>query len=59
MIYLKTQHSAEFKLEAAKRAKQSDKTLTKVAEELGVEPTTLQGWVKRPKSQRSKENKNC
>lgn len=45
MIYLKTQYSAEFKIEAAKRVEQSDKPLTKVAEELGVKPTTLQGWV--------------
>lgn len=45
MNHLKTKYSSEFKLEAAKRAEGSGKPLTKVAEELGVKPTTLQGWV--------------
>ena len=39
------QYSAEFKLEAIKRLEKSGEPLTKVAEELGVKPTTMQGWV--------------
>ena len=39
------QYSAEFKLEAVKRLEASGETLTKVATELGVRPTTMQGWV--------------
>lgn len=43
------QYSAEFKLEAVKRYEASGKTLTSVAEELGVKPTTMQGWVNKYK----------
>lgn len=39
------QYSAEFKLEAVKRFEKSGEPLTKVAAELGVKPTTMQGWV--------------
>ena len=42
MIDMK-QYSAEFKLEAVKRYLASGRPLTKVAEELGVKPTTLHG----------------
>jgi transposase len=45
MIYMNNQYSAEFKLEAVKRYEQSGKPLTVVAQELGVKPTTMQGWV--------------
>ena len=45
MIYVNKQYSAEFKLEAVKRFEQSGKPLTAVAEELGVKPTTMQGWI--------------
>jgi transposase-like protein len=39
------QDSAEFKLEAVKRLEKSGEILTKVAANLGVKPTTMQGWV--------------
>ncbi|KPU46218.1 transposase [Oxobacter pfennigii] len=39
------QYSSEFKLEAVKRAKKTGEPITKVAAELGVKPTTMQGWV--------------
>ena len=35
------QYSVEFKLEAVRRYENSEKPLAKVAEELGVKPTTL------------------
>ncbi len=38
-------YSAEFKLEAVKRLEKSGEPLTKVAADLGVKPTTMQGWV--------------
>lgn len=39
------QYSAEYKLEAVKRFEKSGKALKSVAEELGIKPTTMQGWV--------------
>jgi transposase len=39
------QYSGEFKLEAVRRLEKSGEPLTKVAAELGVKPTTMQGWV--------------
>jgi len=39
------QYSSEFKLEAVKRLAKSGETLTKAAADLGVKPTTMQGWV--------------
>lgn len=39
------QYSAEFKLEAVRRYENSEKPLTTIAYELGVKPTTMQGWV--------------
>jgi transposase len=42
---MNNQYSAEFKHEAVKRYEQSGKPLTVVAQELGVKPTTMQGWV--------------
>ncbi|SNV87778.1 transposase IS3/IS911 family protein [Clostridium cochlearium] len=41
------QYSAEFKLEAVKRIERTGESVSKVAEELGVKPTTMQGWVKK------------
>jgi len=49
-----TQYSTEFKLEAVKRLEKSGETMSKVAADLGVKPTTMEGWVnkykKSPKS---------
>lgn len=42
---LNKQYSAEFKLEAIKRLQTSGQPLTQVAKELGVKPTTMQGWL--------------
>jgi len=39
------QYSAEFKFEAIKRLEKSGLSLATVAEELGVRPTTMQGWL--------------
>lgn len=39
------QYSTEFKLEAVKRIERTGEAVTKVAEELGVKPSTMQGWV--------------
>lgn len=39
------QYSQEFKLEAVKRIEKSQESVTKVARELGVKPTTLHGWI--------------
>jgi transposase len=39
------QYSSEFKLEAVRRYEASGKSIVSVAEELGVKPTTMQGWV--------------
>ena len=39
------QYSTEFKLEAVKRLEKSGEPMTKVAADLGVKPTTMQGWV--------------
>jgi transposase len=41
------QYSAEFKLEAVKRIERTGESVNKVAAELGVKPTTMQGWVKK------------
>lgn len=43
------QYSAEFKLEAVKRIERTGEPVSKVAAELGVKPTTIQGWVKKYK----------
>jgi transposase len=43
------QYSAEFKLEAVKRIERTKEPISKVATDLGVKPTTLQGWVKKYK----------
>ena len=40
-----TQYSSEFKLEAVRRIEKTGEPVTKVAAELGVKPTTMQGWV--------------
>lgn len=41
------QYSAEFKLEEVKRIERTGESVNKVAAELGVKPTTMQGWVKK------------
>ena len=38
-------YSTEFKMEAVKRLEKSGEPLSKVAADLGVKPTTMQGWV--------------
>jgi len=38
-----TQYSTEFKLEAVKKLEKSEETMSKVATDLGVKPTTMQG----------------
>lgn len=43
------QYSAEFKIEAVKRIERTKESVTKLAADLGVNPTTLQGWVKKYK----------
>ena len=42
---LNKQYNAEFKLEAIIRLQTSGQPLTQVAKELGVKPTTMQGWL--------------
>lgn len=49
MILMNNQYSAEFKLEAVKRIERTKEPVLKVAADLGVKPTTLQGWVKKYK----------
>jgi transposase len=44
------QYSAEFKIEAVKRVEKTGETITKVASDLGVKPTTMQGWVNKYKN---------
>ncbi len=46
----KQQYSADFKIEATKRVLKLGESLTKVAAELGVKPTTLSGWVSKYKN---------
>lgn len=41
------QYSAEFKLEAVKRAEASSGSVARVAAELGVNENTLHGWIKK------------
>lgn len=38
-------YSAEFKIEAVKRLEKTGESMSKVATDLGVKPTTMQGWV--------------
>jgi len=45
MNNLNEHYSAEFKIEAIRRFESSGQPLTQVAKELGVKPTTMQGWV--------------
>jgi len=44
------QFSNEFKLEAVKRLEKSRESLANVAEELGVRPSTLRGWLNKYKN---------
>ena len=41
------QYSAEFKMDAVKRVKDTGGPVSKVAAELGVNENTLHGWIKR------------
>jgi len=43
MVSMKKQYSAEFKIEAVKRLEKTGESLSKVARELGVRPTTMHG----------------
>ena len=49
MVSMKKQYSAEFKIEAVKRLEKSGESLSQVARELGVRPTTMHGWVQKYK----------
>jgi transposase len=41
MILMNNQYSAEFKLEAVKRIERTKEPVSKVAADLGINPTTL------------------
>ena len=43
------QYSTEFKLEAVNRIERTGEPISKVVAELGVKPTTMQGWVNKYK----------
>lgn len=45
MILLNNHYSAEFKMDAVKRIERTGEPITKVAADLGVKATTMQGWV--------------
>jgi transposase len=45
-------YTAEFKRDAVELALASDKTVTEVARDLGVNPEGLRGWVKQAKADR-------
>ena len=45
MILMNKQYSTEFKIDAVKRLEKSGETMSKVAADLGVKVTTMQGWV--------------
>ena len=45
MILMNKQYSTEFKIDAVKRLEKSGETMSKVAADLGVKATTMQGWV--------------
>lgn len=45
----KQQYSSDFKIEAVKRFLKSGEALTRVASELGIKTTTLNGWVSKYK----------
>lgn len=49
MILMNNHYSAEFKLEVVKRIERTKEPVSKVAADLGIKPTTLQGWVKKYK----------
>ncbi|MFI1301760.1 transposase [Streptomyces noursei] len=50
-----SRYSAEFREEAVRIALNSSKTVTEVGRELGINPETLRGWVK--KHQREQDPK--
>ena len=45
MILVNKQYSTEFKMDAVKRLEKSGEPMSKVAADLGVKATTMQGWV--------------
>jgi len=42
-----TNYNLDFKQSAVKLALESDKSISQIAEELGVKSTTLHGWIKK------------
>jgi transposase len=42
-----TQYAEEFKQSSAKLANESEKPITETAKDLGINKTTLHGWVKK------------
>ena len=40
-------YAPDFKLEAVKRVQRTGEPVSKVAEDLGINPNTLSGWIKR------------
>ncbi len=51
MVKKRQRHSREFKLEAVKLARESDRTVAEVARELGIHPQTLHNWIKKVESE--------
>jgi len=45
MVNVNKQYSAEFKLETVKRIERSGESVSKVASDLNIKPSTLHGWV--------------
>ena len=51
MVKKRRRRSREFKLEAVKLARESERTVSEVARELGVSPQTLHNWIKQVESE--------
>ena len=49
-----TNYTEDFKRSSARLAANSDQSISKIAEELGVHVTTLHGWVKKYESNANK-----
>lgn len=45
MVNMNNQYSAEFKIETIKRIEKTGEAVNKVANDLGIKPSTLHGWV--------------
>ena len=50
MVKKRRRHSREFKLEAVKLARESERSVAEVARELGIHPQTLHNWIKQVES---------